>query len=100
MTIGDAFGVLAFFLGIAAIITVIAMDVNGVNPLEMWQTHRRKTREKHLPIYERLARSEEREAEQHLDWGNTDRARHHYREAQRIRTEATEAMMKGEQPPL
>ena len=88
-------GLLVMMIGI---FTIAAMEEMNL-PKRLKDRRRRKT-ERGLPIYERLARAEEREAEQHLDWGNTDLARQHYREAQRIRTEATEAMMKGEQPPL
>lgn len=61
---------------------------------------RRKKWEGGLPIYERLARAEERAAEKRLDRGDTRKAREHFREAKRIRDEALEAMMNGEEPTI
>lgn len=100
MTLGDAIGVAAIFIGIAIILTVIFLGVNEVNPLSLWRTRRRKAREKNLPLYERLARAEERAAEKSLERGSVDWARTHFRAAQKIRREATEAMMRGEEPTI
>lgn len=78
------------------LIPILIEDV----PWRAWSRRRQRRKERHLPIYERMARAEERRAEEYLDQGRTGRAREHYREAMNIRREATEAMLRGEEPTI
>lgn len=88
--IGATLGVSVFFA------PILIEDV----PWQEWRRRRRRKKERHLPIYERMARAEERRAEEYLDQGRTGRAREHYREAMNIRREATEALLRGEEPQI
>lgn len=83
---------------LAPIALLLADDLSS--PLLAWKKRQRQRKESHLPAYERLARAYEREADRLIERGRIDSARKKLREAQRIRTEATEAMMRGDEPPL
>lgn len=100
--IGHALIVLAFFAGVSLLVALIMLtDPFIENPFDGWQKRRRARREnKGQPTFERLARAYEREAEENIADGKLERARNNLREARKIRTDATEAMISGKEPPL
>lgn len=91
------------FLFILLPIMLVYMLESEYNPIEDFREHRKNSqikRERHLPVWERLVLAEERAGEEQLREGRSDLARKHFREAQKIRDEANEALAKGELPKL
>ena len=80
---------------------VLSVAVEMIKPLvEKRRKRREREEERKLPVYERLARAQERRAEECLEKGAFGEAKQHFKEAKKLREEATEAIINGEEPPL
>lgn len=80
---------------------VIAVAAEIIKPLvEKRRKRKEREEERKLPVYERVARARERTAEECLEIGAFGEAKQHFKEAKRLRKEATEAIINGEEPPL
>lgn len=84
------FGVIQFI--------VIAVAAEIIKPLV--DKRRKRKEERKLPVYERVARAQERRAEECLEKGLFWEAKQNFKEAKKLREEATEAIINGEEPPL
>lgn len=87
-------------VGTVALIGVGIAFAEGWRPLRDLRERQQRDRERQLPIWERLALAEERNAERWLLRGDATLAREHYRSAARIRNEASDALSRGQLPEL
>ena len=80
---------------------VLSVAVEMIKPLvEKRRKRKERKEERELPVYERVARAQERRAEECLEKGAFGEAKQHFKEAKKLREEATEAIINGEEPPL
>lgn len=82
-------------------IIVLAVAAEIIKPLvEKRRKREEREKERELPVYERVARAQERRAEVRLEAGGFWDAKRLFKEAKKLREEATEAIINGEEPPL